>query len=194
MHTSRIKKPLFLATAGILASLMMGSAVAPASALQTAPVSAGHSAYTAENITEQQLAHDLEVLFTRYVPQHNGHYFVNYENLKADGLILQAPNFERLALAFNGAAGSTNEDYESFDDESTQDADSFARCMIENVLGFSIPGLVQATKVAISAWNWGLAARTIIRIAGPVALRSFGGPATIALSLSWGVWQCRGSW
>ena len=119
---------------------------------------------------------------------------MNYENLKADGLILQAPNFERLALAFNGAAGSTNEDYDSFDDESTQDADSFARCMIENVLGFSIPGLVQATKVAISAWNWGLAARTIIRIAGPVALRSFGGPATIALSLSWGVWQCRGSW
>lgn len=143
----------------------------------------------------KKLENDLETLFTRYVVMDSsGKFNVSYENIKADGLQEGLKDFEALASAFNLAGNEVSRSSSLGSFSTTQGVGEFAGCVLFDALGGNIlssaPGLINSTKLAIRAWNWGLAATTIARIVGPVALKSLGGPWGIAAGLAWSARGC----
>lgn len=78
-----------------------------------------------------------------------------------------------------------------------QGAWEFTTCVLGNANGWNAlagaPGLVSAAKAAITAWNWGLAVRTVDRFVGPMLLKSLGGPWGLAVAFAAAAVGCRGA-
>lgn len=186
--------------------------IAPASyaagPTSSSPSSASTSAVSPEAQLNQdemaQLEKDVEVLFTKYIQNDSsGKFFVNVQNLAADGARDRAPELQQLADTFNmlGAAPAeaTLEGPHSIKPGTTvqpYNAGDFAACLALNALGIpaagASPGLIKALKEGIRAWNWGLTAKTVARIIGPTAAKALGGPVGIGVALAWGAYSCRG--
>lgn len=135
------------------------------------------------------VADDLENLFTRYVPQTDGTFTVNSEAIIADGYGQHLFVFEDLAIQLNRA--SSMQDAGSSDIEN-RDAASYAKCVIYGALGIPTTafgaGTWTAIVTAVKAWNWGLAASTVVRALGPAfvtgAGKALGGPVVVAAALA----------
>lgn len=129
---------------------------------------------------------------------------MNSEAVQADGYGSQIDDFRGIALLMN----LPDEELENLSATSiytptpspgglaaASSAEDFARCTLGNAIGVGIlntPGLVKATVTAIKAYNWGLAAATVARIAGPIALKGAGGVPGLAAQLGVAAWSCRG--
>lgn len=203
-----------LVTTGALAVATTGTA----SAVESEPVKSSHVAVVASIDTtlngtltsgysspmsaseEEQLADELEVLFTRYVQLNEADIFeVNEANLIADGHEKDLLGMQRLAAGLN----ALSQDNSSFGGRlPTQPvmrplgAGEFALCVLLEGIGIpaagASPGLVNAIKEGIRAWNWGLTAKTVARILGPSVAKAPGGPVGIGVALGWAAWSCRG--
>lgn len=177
---------------GLLFS-MSPAALASGMPLESVSVNSSNQELTTQEM--EQFERDIEKLFTRYVVENsNGIFEVKYDNVHTDGAEDALQHFENLAYALNLGASSP-EVSTGVSQFSTLGSvvqplgvGEFAWCVLYNGLGGNIivnaPGLIEATKVAIRAWNWGLAATTVARIIGPVAVKSLGGPWGIAASLA----------
>lgn len=178
----------------LIAASLSIALVFPAQAMAAPVVTTQGDTIAGYSQTEvDQLASDLEKLFTRYVTldTNTGVYVVQKEAILLDGLTLHTAEFESIAKSMNSmgapAVGSSSDIRSDKNMASTMSANSYARCVLVGALGVSVtatPGLVQAAATAIRAWNWGLAAKTVARIIGPIALRSVGGPWGLAAALA----------
>ncbi|MGP5604701.1 hypothetical protein [Corynebacterium casei] len=141
---------------------------------------------------EDELAGDLEILFTEYVPEKDGVFVVDEQAITADGHEASLGDFEALAAILNSPNPSqmrgepTNENLIQ-----TRDAQSYAKCLIWGALGIPATafsaGTWQAIVTGIKANQWKFTASTIVRALGPAfvngAGKAIGGPVTIAAAL-----------
>ena len=149
---------------------------------------------------EEQLAEELEVLFTRYVQMNQSDVFeVNEANVVAEGHEKDLSDLQRLAEGLNALAQekpSSTPWQHSAPVVRPLGAGEFALCVLLEGLGIpaagASPGLIAAIKEGIRAWNWGLTARTVARILGPSVVKALGGPVGIGVALGWAAWSCRG--
>lgn len=149
---------------------------------------------------EEQLAADLEILFTRYVQLLPGDSFtLNEANLREDGEGEQIAELQLLVDGLNRFAeneASMNSIGAPGLAITPLGVGDFAKCVALEGLGIpaaqASPGLVAAIKEGISAWNWGLTARSVAKILGTAAVKALGGPVGIGISLGWAAWSCRG--
>ncbi len=143
----------------------------------------------------ESVADDLENLFTRYVPQTDGKFTVNSEAIISDGHGQHLFVFEDLAVQLNKASfmqDSASGDFAFVGDIENRDAISYAKCVIYGALGIPTTafgaGTWTAIVTAVKAWNWGLAASTIVRALGPAfvtgAGKALGGPVVVAAALA----------
>lgn len=141
------------------------------------------------------VANDLEKLFTRYMPQTDGTFTVNPEAIIADGYRQHLFVFEDLATQLNRASSMKDTTYGDpvfAGDIENRDAASYAKCVIYGALGIPTTafgaGTWTAIVTAVKAWNWGLAASTIVRALGPAfvtgAGKALGGPVVVAAALA----------
>ncbi|WIK64528.1 hypothetical protein [Gleimia hominis] len=155
-----------------------------------------NSASTTSDEYVEKFAQDLEILFTRYIPQVNGKYQVNEGAVVTDGYAEQMEDFYVVANAFNEA----NQSLKSGNaiDVSTRSAGSYAKCVVLGGLGIPATAFTYGTwtaiTTAISAWNWGLAASTVVRALGPAFItgagKALGGPALVASALAVAAVSC----
>lgn len=154
-----------------------------------------------------QLANDLEVLFTEYIQQdEQGKLYVNIENLAAAGMAEKATELQFLADSLNALppVSALSELHISHGGNlgvvrpgaSTAGVGEFAGCVVLEGLGIpaaqASPALLNTIKEGIRAWNWGLTAKTVARILGASAVKALGGPVAIGVNLGWAAYQCRG--
>lgn len=150
-----------------------------------------------------KLAEDLETLFTKYVPQVDGKYVVNEDAIIADGYADQLEDFRTVVATFNDTSNRSDAVFSAGLEESrgvatTNSAGSYAKCVVLGALGIPATAFTYGTwtaiTTAISAWNWGLAASTIVRALGPALVGGFGkaigGPALIAATLAVAAVSC----
>lgn len=148
---------------------------------------------------EAQLAHDLEVLFTRYIQlEGDGTFRLNESNLISDGYAANIGTLSQLVDLLNTPAPAESTQPSSSWEESGSaqlGAGDFALCMVVEGLGIpsaaASPGLIAAIKQGISAWNWGLTAKTVARLVGPSVAKALGGPVGIGVTLGWAAWSCK---
>lgn len=194
-----------LAMSGLL--VVSGTGVAQAATAQKTPQTAAafyndsffHVSKQHDDSQMQEaidsVADDLENLFTRHITQTDGKFTVNSEAIIADGYEQHLFAFEDLAIQLNRAssmqdAASGNPVFA--EDIETRDAASYAKCVIYGALGIPTTGFSVGTWTAIvtavKAWNWGLAASTIVRALGPAfvtgAGKALGGPVIVAAALA----------
>lgn len=138
-----------------------------------------------------ELERDVEVLFTRYLPMDKkGQFALNELALREDGKEGEAAQLEALVEVLNSES-------QPKDGPSAQPygAGEFAVCVALNGLGIpaigAYPGLKEAIKEGIRAWNWKLTAKTVARIVGPQVVKALGGPVGIGVALSWAAVSCR---
>lgn len=199
-------RTISLALAGSLLFTAVPSGPAAFAAPQDGSLMASASINTVSDQQMKQLERDIETLFTRYVVESgNGKFEVKYENIYADGAEAHLDSFEMLAESFNLLGESSGSEFSSpgFNNSSLgklaqpQNAGDFAWCVLSTGLGFDIikkaPGLVDAVRTAVRAWNWGLAASTVARILGPSVVRALGDPWLIASQLGIAAYKCRGA-
>lgn len=204
MKLKRYTSQAFLAivTAGALSLTTAGIATA-SEPVQIVPMTTqvpSPSTLAPHDDGEQQLANELEILFTKYVQLNDADKFeVNEANLVADGHERDIAGIKRLAEGLNFLADTDAPNAERNFNKGmmvTRSAGSFARCVLLEGLGIpaasASPGLVAAIKEGIRAWNWGLTAKTIARILGPSVVKALGGPVGIGVALGWAAWSCRG--
>lgn len=204
-------KNKFISTISALAmsSLLVvsGTGVAQATPTQTTPQTTAVSnddsflnASEQNDDTQTQetidsVANDLEKLFTRYVSQTDGTFTVNSEAIIADGYEQHLFVFEDLAIQLNKASSMQNAgsaDPAFAGDIENRDAASYAKCVIYGALGIPTTafgaGTWTAIVTAVKAWNWGLAASTVVRALGPAfvtgAGKALGGPVVVAAALA----------
>ncbi|RAX23676.1 MULTISPECIES: hypothetical protein [unclassified Actinomyces] len=169
----------------------MAAAVPSSDVVQSGSVSEATGLSAAET---EELADDLEILFTRYIPMGaDGKLMVNENAVIEDGFEESLPELRMLADVMNevdqtnSARGGGSQ---------TEGAGEFALCVALNGLGIPAtgvsPGLLAAIKSGIRAWNWGLTARTVARIIGASAVKTLGGPLAIGVALGWAAVNCRG--
>lgn len=150
-----------------------------------------------------KLAEDLETLFTKYIPQVDGKYVVNEDAIIADGYADQLEDFRTVVATFNDTSNRSDAVFSAGLEESrgvatTNSAGSYAKCVVLGALGIPATAFTYGTwtaiTTAISAWNWGLAASTIVRALGPALVGGFGkaigGPALIAATLAVAAVSC----
>ena len=150
-----------------------------------------------------KLAEDLETLFTKYIPQVDGKYIVNEDAIIADGYADQLEDFRTVVATFNDTSNRSDAVFSAGLEESrgvatTNSAGSYAKCVVLGALGIPATAFTYGTwtaiTTAISAWNWGLAASTIVRALGPALVGGFGkaigGPALIAATLAVAAVSC----
>ncbi|WP_233188207.1 hypothetical protein [Actinomyces qiguomingii] len=182
----------------LAASLSIGcggmAVAAPSSdVVRSGSVSESTSTGLSEAETEE-LADDLEVLFTRYIPMGaDGKLVVNEGAVIEDGFESNLPELRLLAEALN-EAGETSSARDG--GAQTEGAGSFALCVALKGLGIpagkASPGLIAAIKTGIKAWNWGLTAKTVAKILGASAVKALGGPVAIGVQLAAAAFTCRG--
>ena len=196
----RTHKGLSGVLAGLLSiSLALGSSAAisnQASAAEIDPTSVSETTtLTAQE--QKELADNLKVLFTRYIPLVNGKFTVNKSAVAADGLQSKLTDFEHTALMFNAFnEGVKDENAGLYGTSAISNSQwwNFAKCVLGNAIGVGIgtsPNLIRAVITGIKAWNWGLTAASVARIVGPLALKGVGGVAGLAAALGVAAWSCR---
>ena len=200
---SKYKKILMAGAAFTLSTSLISTGISPAFASPsatiistTATVTDNINLSTQENHLDEwsekeinQLANDLEKLFTRYVPMtKTGKFKVNRFYLFIDGKVDKVDEMQELADILNGDITQTNLE--------NRDAGSFAKCVALEGLGIpaaaASPGLINAIKNGIRAWNWGLTAKTVARFLGPQVLKALGGPVGVGVALGWAAYNCKG--
>lgn len=198
------------ATLCLTTSLSIFAGTAPSNAYY--PVSSSQVSTSAtDSFTDtelKQIEKEVETLFTRYVIQgKDGLFYVNQENVYADGAQDHLQDFEQIASLFNSVPATPTSVVSpgTVTGVSTlgkvavdpQGAWEFTTCVLGNAIGWNIlagaPGLVSATKAAITAWNWGLAATTVARFVGPMVLKSLGGPWGLAVAFAAAAIGCKGA-
>ena len=197
-------------TAATLSLAMATTTVAPALALES-HTQQGHGVATSETTNTvmtadqiDELADNLELLFTRYIQVNaDGTFVVQVENIVADGYGAHLADAYALADAFNQVGspaavslpGQFNKTGRPPALKGPAGPNEFAYCILRDGLGANIfvnaPGVLNATRDAIKAWRWGLAASTVARIAGPMAVRALGGPWGIAAGDAMAAYGCR---
>ncbi|MBT1035113.1 hypothetical protein KJY78_01920 [Canibacter sp. lx-45] len=149
------------------------------------------SSQTQESIDIDQLASDLEFIFTHYLPVNDqGRVYVNEAYIKAAGYESKLSDFYALAYAVNSLDGKKQNSYAT---ASVMGVPEFVECIGDRLLGFSVrkfPGILRAIREGVRARNWGLTARTVARIFDPFLVRALGGPARIAISLGAAALAC----
>lgn len=195
-----MKAATVVATSAALTLAFTGSAIAAPTAFATSADSKLLFTSTYGEKVEQ-LANDLEILFTRYIPQVNGKFTVNETNVIIDGLQSEIAEFQTVADTFNAIQAGDwkgNEESNHSGGITTLGAKEFTLCVLEAGLGIPASafttGTLTAIITAVSAWNWGLAASTIARALGPAfvtgAGKALGGPVVIAGVLAAGAGYC----
>lgn len=158
-------------------------------------ISASTEAVAAADV--EQLAKDLETLFTEYIPMRGGRYVVNESQVIQAGYGDQIQNFRQVAAMLNssqdafGAATATQR-FDDFASVPMFNGSGFAQCVVAGALGIPTTAFNYATwmsiQTAIEAYNWGLAASTAARALGPAFVRglgkAIGGPAMIAAAFA----------
>lgn len=191
-----------LVIASILAAsalVMPAASAAPANfELSTSTaLSAGSSLYSPEEV--DALAQELEKIFTDYVTAgEDGIYRVDEAAVKADGKLGDIEGYRGFAMMMNSDLAETRSPNRATSPShgviGVMGVEEFTRCTIGNAIGVGIlntPGLIKGAVAAVKAWNWGLAAKTILRIAGPIALKGAGGLPGLAAQLAVAAWSCR---
>lgn len=195
-----LKATTVIVTSATLMFAFTGSAMAAPTTFATS-ANSKLSFTTTYGEKVEHLANDLEILFTRYIPQVNGKFTVSEANVIIDGLQSEITKFQTVADTFNAIQAGNwkgNEKPNHSGGITTLGAKEFALCVLE--VGVGIPasafttGTLTAITRAISAWNWGLAASTIARALGPAfvtgAGKVLGGPVVIAGVLAAGAGIC----
>ncbi|SHE25809.1 hypothetical protein [Actinomyces glycerinitolerans] len=171
----------------------MAAAVPSSDVVQSGSVSEATGLSAAET---EELADDLEILFTRYIPMGaDGKLMVNENAVIEDGFEESLPELRMLADVLNEvdqtSSGSVREG--GMQAESTG---SFALCVALKGLGVpagkASSGLIAAIKSGIKAWNWGLTAKTVAKILGASTVKALGGPVAIGVQLAAAAFSCRG--
>lgn len=188
-----------LVIASILAAstlVMPAASAAPANfeLSKSTALSAGSSLYSPEEV--DALAQELEKIFTDYVTAgEDGIYRVDEAAVKADGKLGDIEGYRGFAMMMNSDLAETRSPNRATSpSHGVMGVEEFTRCTIGNAIGVGIlntPGLIKGTVTAVKAWNWGLAAKTILRIAGPIALKGAGGLPGLAAQLAVAAWSCR---
>lgn len=150
-----------------------------------------------------QLAQDLETLFTEYIPMRDGRYFVNETQVIQAGYGDQIQNFHQVAAMLNSSqevfgTGVTAQRFDDFGSVPMFNGSGFAKCVVAGALGIPTTAFNYATwmsiQTAIKAYNWGLAASTAARALGPAFVGGFGkaigGPAMIAAAFATAAGAC----
>ena len=113
------------------------------------------------------------------VPGEDGIYRVDEAAVIADGKLGDIEGYRGFAMMMNSDLAETRSPNRATSpSHGVMGVEEFTRCTIGNAIGVGIlntPGLIKGTVAAVKAWNWGLAAKTILRIAGPIALKGAGG-------------------
>ncbi|MER0001219.1 hypothetical protein ABRP64_11320 [Corynebacterium sp. KPL4015] len=174
-------------------SMVGGNAYATAAETNSPDFTAAEVNSEPTSAQEAQLADDLEVLFTEYIPQKDGVFTVNEQAVIRDGYADSMGDFHAVARAFN----SPNPGHPQAGSKTpvmvqTYDANSYAKCVLWSALGIPATAFTSGTWSAIvtgiKAFNWKLTASTIVRALGPAfvngAGKAIGGPATIAAALA----------
>lgn len=197
-----LKAAIVVVTSAALTFTSSGFAIA-ASSMSSANTFSNYSTTAEYDARVEQLANDLEILFTRYIIQVDEKYIVNEDAIIEDGYVEQLEDFQTVATGFNDTANylktkSFAEEAEHGDVTTAKSAGNYAKCVILGALGIPATAFTYATwttiTTAISAWNWGLAASTIVRALGPAFIgglgKAIGGPAVIASALAVAAVSC----
>lgn len=180
------------AVAFVAVALMSGHMAAVAGASEPYGAAEFESVDSLQAEQEDELAGDLEVLFTEYVPEKDGVFVVDEQAIAADGHEASLGDFEALAAILNSPNPSQMRGEQANENlVQTRDAQSYAKCLIWGALGIPATafsaGTWQAIVTGIKANQWKLTASTIVRALGPAfvngAGKAIGGPVTIAAAL-----------